>query len=311
MKPSAKRFILAMSALHLLGGPSWAAPLKVMSFNIRGDFDLQKASDSHEAWNALSNRHRRELVTETIDQFGPDLFGVQEAFRHQLADLRQALGGYEYYGVGRDDGREAGEHSAIFYRTERFDRVSEGSFWLSDSPSVAGSKHPDAANIRIASWIILVDRASGGRELFVLNSHWDHVSDAARRHAAVLIGDRLQALSAGRPAIVMGDMNAPERDAAIQILLGGSDPSGLRLVDSFREIVPHPSADEATYHDFRGDARGSRIDFILHTPELRATGAAIVRTKFGDRYPSDHFPVTAQLDWAKASSAGDAPTNPR
>jgi endonuclease/exonuclease/phosphatase family metal-dependent hydrolase len=75
--------------------------------------------------------------------------------------------------------------------------------------------------------------------------------------------------------------------------------------------VPRSSAEEATYHDFRGNAHGSRIDFILHTPELRATGAAIVRTKFGDRYPSDHFPVTAQLEWANAASDGAAPTNSR
>lgn len=311
MSIDGRRMILATVALVALCMPAWAAPLKVMSFNIRGDFDLEEASNSPEAWNSLSNMHRRDLVAKTIDDARPDVLGVQEAFRHQLFDLEKSLTGYAYYGVGRDDGQAAGEHSAILYRADRFRRVNQGTFWLSDSPDEAGSKHPDAACTRIASWVILAEREADEQEYFVLNTHWDHVSDAARLHAVKVIRSRLAKVAAGRPAVVMGDMNAREDDAAITTLLGQDDFAGLQLLDSFRERVPRRGKEEATFHNFAGNPTGSRIDYILHSPDLRATEAAIVRRKFDDRFPSDHFPVTATLVPASVAAGEASTTAPR
>jgi endonuclease/exonuclease/phosphatase family metal-dependent hydrolase len=297
---------LSVLAVVMLVCPSTSAEThRVMSFNIRGDFDLGKATDKREAWNALSGDHRRDLVLTVIKAYDPDILGVQEAYLNQLDDLQTALPGYGHYGVGRDDGQAAGEQSAIFYRSKRFDRVREGSFWLSDTPSVAGSKHPDAANIRIASWVILVDGASNGREIFVLNTHWDHVSEAARRHAGKLIRRRLPTLAGGRPMIVMGDLNAATEDRAIAELVGRESIDERQLVDSFRTFVPERGPDEATIHNFGGESAGSRIDYIF-VVGFRVVDAAIIRAKFDARYPSDHFPVTATLEWEGEAEDGRA-----
>jgi exonuclease III len=67
------------------------------------------------------------------------------------------------------------------------------------------------------------------------------------------------------------------------------------LVDSYRQVTPTIGRDEATYHGFSGRTLGSRIDFVLHDGSFETLDAAIVRTNYSGRYPSDHFPVTATL----------------
>lgn len=272
-------------------------PLKVSTFNIRGDFDLEKASRDAEAWNSLTDRHRRDHVARLISEMAPDVMGVQEAFVHQLHDLEASLPGYAYYGIGRDDGREAGETCAIFYRTDRFQPGKQGTFWLSESPDVAGSKFPDAACTRIASWIVLSDRFAGGTEFLVVNTHWDHVSGNARRHAAEQIRRELSRLAEGRPTLVLGDMNAREEDPPLAILRGEVGDTSSPLIDAFRSVVPVRGTQEATFHNFRGQAEGSRIDFILHSDTWQATKAEIIRTRYDQEFPSDHFPVLTILQW--------------
>jgi endonuclease/exonuclease/phosphatase family metal-dependent hydrolase len=301
-------FAVALVGMFATAAQS-AEPLRVMSFNIRGDFDLEKATDSSEAWNSLSNAHRRDMVTKTIAEFRPDLLGVQEAYTHQLVDMQKALTGYEFYGVGRDDGKQAGEHSAIYFLTERWEPKMQGTFWLSETPDEAGTRHPDAACNRVATWLVLADKTDGGKEYFVLNTHFDHISRAARDFAAALIRERLKVLAVGRPVIVMGDLNAREENNALAILRGDTK-ADLPLLDSYREVVPQRGVQEATFHNFGGATAGPRIDFILHTGDLRTVEAGIDHTKFGDRYPSDHFPITAVFEPASEKAAGDA-TAPR
>ncbi len=288
--------VMALSVIFAAGSIAVGAPIKVMSFNIRADFDFGTPTNSSEAWIALSGNHRRNLVTTLVNQQSPDILGVQEAFRNQVVDLQSAMPGYSFYGIGRNDGVNFGEHSAIYYRSDRFARVNQGTFWLSNSPGTVGSVFPGAATIRIASWAILTDHANADQQYFVLDTHWDHVSQDARLHSANLIRQQIGALAGGRPLIVMGDMNAIETNPAITNLLGANDPGGLQLMDSYREAIPVRSPNEATFHGYSGSPAGSRIDYILHSDFFRATEAAIVRTNFNGRYPSDHFPVTAVLE---------------
>ncbi|TWT96810.1 Endonuclease/Exonuclease/phosphatase family protein [Botrimarina colliarenosi] len=272
--------------------PLTPKPFTVMSFNVRGDFDGGVATDKPTGWLRKDGAHRRELTLRLVREADPDLLGVQEAYRNQVRELDAALPGHGFVGVGRDDGVEAGEHSAIYYRRDRFERVADGTFWLSETPDEP-STFPGAACPRVATWAVLRDRAAAGRELLVLNTHWDHVSEEARLHAAQLIRERLPTLGGDAPAIVMGDLNQTEETASIRRLVGDSD----LLVDAYREVFPGRGPNERTYHDFRGGDEGSRIDYVLHTSELRATDAAIVRTSYTGRYPSDHYPVTATLEW--------------
>jgi endonuclease/exonuclease/phosphatase family metal-dependent hydrolase len=290
-------FVLLAVTCVVVAAPALAADtdVRVMSFNVRfstPEFSEPKAENN---WNDPAHPRRKRALCVICD-YRPDVLGVQEARHLQIVDLQQALCDYDFYGTGRDDGKTKGEYSGIFWRKDRFSRAGQGSFWLSATPERPGTTfhtRPDAVP-RIASWVKLVDNNSG-REFLVLNMHWDHESEPARQQSARLVRERLAKLADNLPAIVMGDLNTGDGTPAIAELLGGEGIRGPRLTDSYRQLHPAQAPDEATYHDWTGQTKGSRIDFILHTREFSTVAAAIVRTAYDGRWPSDHYPVTATL----------------
>jgi len=272
------------------------ADLRVMSFNVR----FARAGHSEEAkennWND-SAHPRRERAIRVIREYRPDLLGTQEARAEQISDLREALPEYEFYGIGRDDGKTGGEFSGIFYRKERFTQKDASSFWLSSTPEQVGTTFSPNRLPRIASWVKLADRESG-RDFLFLNMHWDHEDQAAREKTAALVRQRLAAIAGELPVIVTGDLNSKENNLAYKKLVA-AEGMGRQLRDSYREVHPAQTANEASFGGWNGTEKGLRIDFILHTDEFRPTEAEIVRTKYDGLWPSDHYPVTATLLPAK------------
>lgn len=262
-----------------------AAPLRVMSFNIR----YANKADGADAWS-----QRTELFFATVNAFGPDLIGFQEVIAVQHDALTARLTDYGFAGVARDDGKRKGEWSPIAYRKSRFTAVDQGNFWLSETPEVIGSKSWDAAITRICSWVRLRETATG-REFLFANTHFDHKGVVARQEASRLISARLPLIAAGLPAILTGDLNIDEDNPAYAVLTRPTAPNAIRWIDAFRAVHPTRTPDELTFTAFKGGTVGSRIDFIFHTADFTATAAAIDRTSRDGRYPSDHYPVTAVL----------------
>jgi endonuclease/exonuclease/phosphatase family metal-dependent hydrolase len=269
-----------------------AADISVMSFNVRFSKVGSNEKASENNW-ADPQHPRRERAIRVIREGNPDLLGVQEARELQVNDFKAALPEYEFYGIGRDDGKTAGEYSGIFYRKDRFTREDSGSFWLSATPDTPGTTFSYNKLPRIASWAKLKDNKSN-REFMFLNMHWDHQDASAREKTAALVRERLTTIAKDTPAIVTGDLNSKEDTKAFATLTG-DDSSGRKLADSFREIHPQRSPEEASFDDWKGTLKGSRIDFILHTAEFTPTAAEIVRTNYEGLWPSDHYPVTATL----------------
>ena len=289
-------------ALSLGAAPrARAATLDVMSFNIRYDGGGLSSLTDPTGW-LYTCGPRRDRVANTILDPAPDIVGVQEALYNQVFDLTARLPGYAFYGVGRNDGHNLGEFSGMFYRSDRFTRFDQGTFWLSDTPDVPGTVFPCSGSIRIASWMKLHD-AESGLDYFVLDTHWDNACQSSREQSATLVRQKIDELSGGLPLIVMGDLNAGENSVAVSTLRGANDPGGFQLGDSFREVYPSIGANEATFHDYTGNTAGSRIDFVLHSADFTPAAAAIVHTGFSCGYPSDHFPVSATFTTADAPGA--------
>jgi len=141
-----------------------------------------------------------------------------------------------------------------------------------------------------------------GRQVVVLNMHWDHISEDARRKSAALVRTRLAQIGGDLPVIVMGDLNSHEDSPAVKELVGANDSTGRKLADSFRELRPKRSKNEASFNDWAGTVKGSRIDFILHTSEFKPVAADIVRTSYDGHWPSDHYPVVATLHLDRKSN---------
>lgn len=255
--------------------------LRAMSFNIR----YGTANDGANSWP-----NRRELAIDVIRDFNPGVLGVQEALRSQLDEIRAELPWMGEVGVGRDDGKEAGEYSAILYDSRRLTLLEQGTFWLSDTPDVPGSKSWGNNITRIATWARFCDSVTR-KDFVVLNTHWDHESQNAREKSAQQIVRWLAAHASGKPLMMMGDFNSGEQNPAFRTLVTAGD-SGVHLRDTYSH-----SADEevGTYHAFTGRRDGEKIDAILVSPHWGILGARIMRTSDEGRYPSDHFPVVAEL----------------
>jgi endonuclease/exonuclease/phosphatase family metal-dependent hydrolase len=264
-----------------------AAPLRVMSFNLR----LDVASDGANAWP-----HRRDRVAALVRFHAPDAVGVQEALASMLADLDARLPGFARVGVGRADGREGGEFSAILYRTDRLELLDSGTFWLSPTPEVPGSKGWDAAIERVATWARFRDRRTGCR-LVHLNTHFDHIGERARQESARLIRRRLAALSAGDPVIVTGDLNADPRSAPYRIFTRDTIPGAIPpLADAFAASRDGSYGPTSTWNGFEAIEPERRIDYVLVSPSITVLAHGILSDQWDGRFPSDHLPVLAAVE---------------
>lgn len=255
--------------------------LHVMSFNIRNG----RANDGDDSWPL-----RQERLFTLLREQNADVIGLQEAFRDQVDSIRRAVPGYEEAGVGRNDGKAAGEHATILFRASRFRLEAQGTFWFSDTPETPGSTSWGNTIPRICTWVRLAEKASG-RRFTVYNLHLDHQSQPSRERSVTLLLERLGAASG--PRIVMGDFNAGESNTAVRALLASRAPT---LTDTFRTRHPGETA-VGTFHGFQGGTGGDKIDYLFVTDDFAVTEAQIVRERRDGRYVSDHYPVTARLEW--------------
>ncbi len=283
---AAYSLLLASLAANLAVPPiqQGCEPIRVMSYNIRLDLE----SDGPNRWS-----ERRDQFIEQIRLLQPAILGLQEVVEGQKRDLEQALPGYAFVGVARDDGRSAGEYSNLAIDQSLFSVGSGGTFWLSPTPDVP-SKGWDAAYRRIATWAHLV-RRSDGRRFLALNTHLDNAGATARLEGAREIVRWLAAnRSSGESLIVTGDLNAepgsPPVDALTSPALGLRDS---RLISREPPIGPI-----GTFNDFEALPKESqRIDYVLTDPAIEVDRYAVLAMHGeGGRVASDHFPVVADLD---------------
>jgi endonuclease/exonuclease/phosphatase family metal-dependent hydrolase len=257
-----------------------------MSFNIRNT----NAPDGPNHWV-----HRQNLWVDSVRAFDPDLLGLQEVWVDQHDQLRERFPDYRFVGVARDDGKRQGEWALILYRADRFEQLDAGDFWLSQTPSIVGSRSWDSKHVRICTWAKLHDLQSG-RNILHANTHLDDQGRIARHEAAKLISSKLPRLAGSAAIVLTGDFNSTELDDPYAALVHPAQGAG--LLDSYRMLRPTRTNQESSFHGFNGGVEGHRIDWILHTPELIPTAGGIVRDQAPDgRWPSDHYAVTTLFRW--------------
>ena len=261
-----------------------ADQLKVMTFNIR----TRTIIDGLNHWN-----RRKGLVNDVIADNSADIVGLQEAKNSQLKYVESALPEYTAYAIGRSNGQRGGESCPILYRTDRFSLLDAGTFWFSDTPSVAGSKGWGNLPPRICSWVHLVETNTGSG-LYVYNLHLDNLSQKSRAKSVQLLTEKIAARETNEPFIVMGDFNMEMTNPAMRWLnrIGIGKPR-LASTDVWQSI--HPNRSLGTRHGFSGRTSGPQIDHIRISSNLHATDARIDARNRNGRYPSDHFPVVANI----------------
>lgn len=274
-----QRALFACLVLYVhTAAASGSVVLNVGTYNLR--FDTPE--DGINAWP-----NRSEAVKALVRYHELDVFGTQEGLAHQLADL-ESMGEYARVGVGRDDGKSAGEHSAIFYRKSRFRPLRKGDFWLSETPDRPSMGWDAKCCNRIASWVELRDVYSGA-SFFVFSVHFDHEGVIARRESAKLLIERIKTIAGDRPVICVGDFNTtPETEPIVTMR------SLLR--DAYEISIAPPYGSVGTFNGFRfGEPVTNRIDYIFVSPNIKVLRYAALTDSLDRRYPSDHFPVIARV----------------
>ncbi|ATG50483.1 hypothetical protein CFK38_02305 [Brachybacterium vulturis] len=267
-------------------GPTTPEQVHVMSINIRCD---RSGDEGTRPGDADHWPERRPALIGLLTREQPAVLGVQEALYGQLSAIEEALPGHRRVGCGREGGSH-GEHAAIFYDAERFEALSWDQFWLSDTPEMIGSTTWGHTVPRIVVRVQLRDLATR-RELTVLNTHFDHESESARRRSARALTDLLAGGSL--PAIVTGDFNAAAHGSGAYTTLVTDGP----IVDTWDTAEARLTPAWGTFPDYGAPVEdGERIDWILTSEDITTVRAAINVSSGGEgRFPSDHAAVQALL----------------
>jgi endonuclease/exonuclease/phosphatase family metal-dependent hydrolase len=275
----------------LTAGLADAEPLRVLCYNLRY---ITSVDTGERAWTA-----RRDQTAELIKTDAPDIIGIQEGDPRIMNDLTDRLPGFAVIGVGREDGNDKGEYSAILVRADRFRIQDSGTFWLSDTPDVPNSKTWGNQVTRICTWAKLFDRQTG-KTFHFYNTHLDHESAEARKKGTALILSRIAQRKPAGPVMLTGDLNA----AADNPLHAEIKSAG--FVDVWQTLnADVPPAESGTAHGFSGATDRARIDYIYASPDWKPVAAEIVRSSKNGNYPSDHFPVRATLDSTASGPASE------
>lgn len=254
--------------------------IKVMSYNIR----LDVASDGENRWDA-----RKDKVAGLMNYYEADFIGGQEVQHHQLKYLSEKLNGYSYIGVGRDDGKEEGEYSCIFYRKDKFTLIRQSTFWLSPSPDSV-SFGWDAACRRVCTYGLFKSKKT--KQFFwVFNTHLDHMGKTARLESVKLIIKKITELNTNNyPVILSGDFNSRPEDEPSQYVMANMQNS--------RSISQQVYGSADTWNAFKFNEKPNGcIDyiFISHYNYITVSKFATLTDSYDMKYPSDHFPILATI----------------
>jgi endonuclease/exonuclease/phosphatase family metal-dependent hydrolase len=274
------RFIVFTIALGMIAIGIKAQSLKIATFNIR----YANQSDTGNLWV-----NRAPVVANLIRFHDFDVFGIQEGLKHQLDDMSMALPQYTRYGVGRDDGKEGGEHSAIYYLKDKYTLVDKGDFWLSETPDQPGKGWDATCCNRICSWVYLKDIKTK-KMFYVFNVHFDHQGKLARIESGKLMIQKIKEIAGNKPVVLTGDFNG-DRDSEWYKTIASSDI----LQDAYSK-VKYPYQNNSSSNGFR-TPRGMRvIDHIFMSKQFAVKKWGILTDTYFGKFPSDHFPVVTVLE---------------
>jgi endonuclease/exonuclease/phosphatase family metal-dependent hydrolase len=247
--------------------------MRIMSFNL-----LCQGKDEH----AMKNR--RELASRTIMDYRPDSIGVQEATPDWMKWLGKNLPGYDYVGVGRDDGKKLGEFAAIFFLKDKYKAVDSGTFWLSATPEKP-TMGWDAVCIRICTWAVL-QNIQTGEQYAHINTHLDHRGDTAREKGIDLVLKK--AAEFELPVVCTGDFNLFEGSPLYEQLMGG-------VLRDTKFLAPD-TMKNATFHHFSLPTVDTNIiDYVLVNDKVTPLVYRVITEGIDGKFVSDHYPVYADV----------------
>lgn len=278
-----KRLLFSIAAFFLFQAIAFAQTnAVVMTYNIR----LNVKSDGENWWE-----NRKDKVAALMNYYEADFIGAQEVQQEQLEYLLNTLPHYSSVGVGRDDGKTAGEYSCILYNNKKYKPVQQSTFWLSQTPDKVSMGWNAVCN-RVCTYG-LFEHIKTKKKLWVFNTHFDHVGDTARIESAKLIMERIKELTAKQnyPVVFTGDFNSQPSDAPVQYI--SKHLNNTRMIS-----VMAPYGPAATWNAFKfGEVPKGWIDHVFVSKSISVQKYAVLTDSYDKKYPSDHFPVLVHITY--------------
>lgn len=265
-------------ALLLIGFASHGQKIKAMTYNIKYD----NKNDTVNNWN-----DRKQKMVQLIMYYNPSFLGIQEGLHNQVTYLDKNLKKYSYVGIGRDDGKQKGEYSAIFFNKNKYKILESNTFWLSETPNKI-SVGWDASMERICTYALFQDKKTKQKTM-VFNTHFDHIGTLARKNSAKLIVETIKKKNIHNvPVILMGDFNLTPNQEAIATIKSA-------FKDSYSASKKEPYGPKGTFNGFTNRVMKNRIDYIFVRGFDVASVVHIDDKMDNNKHISDHIPVLATL----------------
>ncbi|MDT0678288.1 endonuclease/exonuclease/phosphatase family protein [Autumnicola musiva] len=255
--------------------------VELMTYNIK----YANENDGENSWSK-----RKDFITGQLKFYEPDILGVQEALKSQLEYFTSHLDNYDYVGVGREDGAEKGEYSAILYKTDRFKMMENDTFWLSETPKKVSTGW-DAALPRICTYALFQDKETG-KKFWYFNTHFDHVGEKARQESVKLIYSKIRKINTENlPVILTGDFNLEPGTQSIQYL-------SKEMNDSKNIAEKVAFGPEGTFNAYNfQEPVTRRIDYVFVNNKVKVLKYAVLSDSKDLKYPSDHLPVMVIIEF--------------
>ncbi len=268
-----KKLFVVVIILFIIPMSISAQSTTLISYNIKYD----NKSDTINNW-----QDRKHKIINLLKRNNPTIFGIQEGLKNQVDFLDSSLSNYAYIGIGRE-GKSVGEYSAIFYDLTKVELKNSGTFWLSKTPDSI-SRGWDAAFNRICTYALFKNLTTK-KQLWVFNTHFDHMGKLARENSAKLISAKIQQINTQSfPVVLMGDFNATPKEKPIKILK--------TLLNDALEIAETPlEGPTGTFNGFNMNAITERIDYFFTDNLVINSYAHIVDTSNNKKHISDHLPI--------------------
>lgn len=251
--------------------------LSVVSSNIRYD----EPDDDLHSWE-----NRRDFLASRLLEYAPDLLATQEGRFPQIRDIDDRLTGL----TCSDSHREwAGSlmYPCLFYNPDTLTLNDSGDIWLSESPSIAGSRSFGSTFPRLCTW------ASFDEGILAINVHLDNSNSDTRLCQIRVLMQQIAALNkAGHAIILMGDFNESPQ-CPVRTCINKEWPE---LKDPWIELG---YAEESSHHHFYEPIDyGSRVDWILANASLEPQEILLDKSRSEEGiYPSDHYILKSRFLW--------------
>ncbi len=256
--------------------------LNIMTYNIRYD----NPNDGENQW-----KNRKEFLVDQIKYNEVDIFGIQEGLHHQVQYLNNEFTNFNYVGIGRDDGKEKGEYSAVFYNSKKYKVIESNTFWLSETPNDI-SVGWDASMERICTYAVF-ESINTKQQFLVFNTHFDHIGNVARLESSKLIHSKILEININNlPVFVMGDLNLLPSSEPIEYL-------SEKFSDSKKISQLKPFGPKGTFNAFKHqEPVEDRIDYIFtNKNNVQVNKYAVLSDSKDCKYPSDHLPVLIEVEF--------------